>query len=364
MLNQKLLDALEELFGSLGPASNEGKIGEYTLPKKTSVCFSSKQREFAQVINWGESYRVNCPVCGDTRHRLYFSHMYGTKLYPKGRKTPIFFSKSLVHCFNEGCHRREGFKEYRDQLDTFISKDIVIIGADENPKLKAYTSFLSTETSLPKPNFSIVSDDLPGCAYTFLEQRQLDAPELDKFYLCRFVPQGATWEDENNKMVFQEDRLLIPIMQRRKLVSWQARRIMETDSKYKKYVFEPHSQASHYLYNMDRAWRFKNVIICEGVTDVWRIGEDEKKSVGAVALLGKNMTKEQMDIIKVLWGYDGKGVVMLDPDASKENSTIYRFLKAYNVFPRGVELIQLKDKDPADHTREELMGLIDAAISD
>jgi len=115
---------------------------------------------------------------------------------------------------------------------------------------------------------------------------------------------------------------------------------------------------------MDRAWKFKNVVICEGVTDVWRIGEDEKLSLGAVALLGKNLSKMQMSVMKTLWGYDGRGIVMLDSDAKKECTTAYNFLKAYKIFPKGVKIIYLENGDPSDLSRKELLEQIGNAIKD
>jgi hypothetical protein len=364
MLNLNLYDALEKVFGDV-LVSNAGQIGTYSLPIRKTVCFQRKQREYAQVDHWGESYHVNCPVCGDTKHRLYFSHLFGARIIPKNKKTPIFFGRFLVHCFNENCHRKAAMAEWLNKLDDIdgIESRAEIKEVDEHsPAKKTFTKFLINKEVLPTPNLSLISEDTPSNVISFLEGRDFDIQKLDSVYMCRYVPEGAVWKsavDENVKEVeFYEDRLLIPIFQKRRLVSWQARRLRDSQSSKKKYIFPPGCRVSEYLYNMDMAWKFKNVVICEGVTDVWRIGNNKELSVSAVALFGKHMTRYQMDLFKLLWGYDGKGIVMLDPDASKESKMITTFLSKYKIFPKGVVELRLKDKDPGEHTQEELLEKI------
>ncbi|MDR1521162.1 MAG: hypothetical protein LBU23_13620, partial [Planctomycetota bacterium] len=44
-----------------------------------------------------EEYVINCPLCGDKRHRCYINHAMGTMV--GGVKV-----RYLAHCFNENCH--------------------------------------------------------------------------------------------------------------------------------------------------------------------------------------------------------------------------------------------------------------------
>jgi hypothetical protein len=49
------------------------------------------------VVHSGEYYRVNCPFCNDTRHRLWVNHMFGQ---PDANGQPMRF---LVVCYNDNC---------------------------------------------------------------------------------------------------------------------------------------------------------------------------------------------------------------------------------------------------------------------
>jgi hypothetical protein len=53
--------------------------------------------------DWGETYNVCCPCCGDTRFRLCFSHM----TFVRVRGPHGLFKIRKWHCFNEGCEKNE-----------------------------------------------------------------------------------------------------------------------------------------------------------------------------------------------------------------------------------------------------------------
>lgn len=84
-------------------------------------------------------------------------------------------------------------------------------------------------------------------------------------------------------------RIIIPIFQDEKLVSYQGRDI--TDRAKLRYKACPRDKElihhKHCLYGLDNIPR-TTVVVCEGVTDVWRLGP------GAVATFGITWTKQQL----------------------------------------------------------------------
>lgn len=68
---------------------------------------TGKPRLKFRIIEWGESYRVNCPFCTNMRHRLYVSHRWAVD----DRETRDD-NMHLVKCFNDDCvSNRESQKQ-------------------------------------------------------------------------------------------------------------------------------------------------------------------------------------------------------------------------------------------------------------
>ena len=153
--------------------------------------------------------------------------------------------------------------------------------------------------------------------------------------------------------------MLIPILQGRRIISWQAR-TFDPDAKKFKYLFPPKCKKSTYLYNMDNALFTENCVLVEGVTDVWRVGPGGSQGESqAVALFGKSMSTRQEWMMKHLWGYDGSCVILLDPDAELVMRKLCARLRKNEIFPKGVPyLVLAKGYDPAMYGRPELLELI------
>ena len=86
-----------------------------------------------------------------------------------------------------------------------------------------------------------------------------------------------------------EDRLLIPVIAGNVLVGWQLRRLVDLPKDPYKYL-NSDMKKSAVLYNMDNAKFCRDIVICEGVTDVWRVGRN------AVALFGKHCSPAQLEV--------------------------------------------------------------------
>jgi len=135
-------------------------------------------------------------------------------------------------------------------------------------------------------------------------------------------------------------RLIVPVTLDGRVVSFQAVDLSGWTSD--KYRSCPDGRSNrplkHCLYGIDEAARGDQIILVEGVTDKWRLGNS------AVALFGKGWTLDQM---LLLWERAGSKriKVLLDLDAMEDGDGLSWFLTER--FAR-VEFVKLEEGDPKD----------------
>ncbi len=141
-------------------------------------------------------------------------------------------------------------------------------------------------------------------------------------------------------------RILVPLFQDKKLVSFLGRDITEqSNQRYKnlnieKSVIDP----KHCLYNLDHC-RKDHAAVLEGPTDVWTMGD------GFVATLGTSVTPEQ---IRLLGQRFRKVTFLFDPEAEAQGKArkVGAQLAAMGT---EVELVDLElDHDPGDCDEDEV----------
>ena len=71
VLCPELYNKLNSMFPGGVVIANQGE------PMYSSSPTQHNGSHFTSVISSGEYYRVNCPFCNDTKHRLWVNHMYG-----------------------------------------------------------------------------------------------------------------------------------------------------------------------------------------------------------------------------------------------------------------------------------------------
>lgn len=105
----------------------------------------------------------------------------------------------------------------------------------------------------------------------------------------------------------------------------------------------------YYLYNLDRASRFRRIVMVEGVFDAIAVGEM------AVAILGSKIHKEQIRLLGRIDGLE-EVCVMLDADAHEE--TIDLAARISNALGVDTSYVLLREGDPADnrHRINKLLG--------
>ena len=351
MLNAPLYNALAKRYGDVDVV-NENCQGRYEAnPGKVAAGrfkVEKMPRTPARVTDWGEVYHFDCPKCGDHRRRAYVSHLWGQEILEKigNRSYTVYFTQRLFHCHNEHC---DLYPELR-KLEINAADKVALAPM----RIKAAVAAVC---DLPVPTISLLADEVPDKVFVYLaEERKFNPSRLVEKWDVRFCPRGAVYhKGQPDEMEFYEDRILIPIYNRRRLMSWQARCV--GDESKLKYITQPGADRSAMIYNMDRVWRHLDVVLVEGITDVWRIGDN------AFAGLGTAISQRQIEIMHAFWGHAGRCCICLDEDAwdiaLKLENRLREFTPAPGQKPRwvffnGAHAMRMDNDDPAKHTEADM----------
>uniref|UniRef100_A0A6M3LDR2 Putative primase n=1 Tax=viral metagenome TaxID=1070528 RepID=A0A6M3LDR2_9ZZZZ len=262
---------------------------------------------------------LQCPFCDD--HSNHFGIAYTTTKHYNcwicGEKGSVI---KLIMAL-EKCTYTAAMKiidEYQDYQTTQLRQDIQI-------RYK--------ESIVPKS----ISNVWPNKYLDYLRNRRYDPDVLiPKYGLQAFPYFGLNaW------------RIYIPCSYQKHVVNYTSIDITGTKKK-QKYKHCPNDKAiipmKNLLYNMDNITG-RRVIIVEGVTDVWRLGD------GAIATMGIEFTRNQMVLLKKL--SPQKIHIIFDAEPLAQKKAIQ--LSDYLIFYGGLdsEVLTLPSGDPDDLSDEQ-----------
>jgi hypothetical protein len=335
-LRPELYERLRQRFGRVkianaGVQANPGyRRNERT--GKTYLYFDKTKGHYP-----GEHYRVNCPMCGDAKFRLYINHLWN-----KAGLKYDGYNLNLAHCMHENCY---------DALDQQLVLREMVFGwsaPGSDVVLQGRRAERSPDGGPPMPGRVIRMDSVPPTwdAYRYLQGRRYDPA-----WLGRYLGVGYLGEETAPRFGYCRNRIFIPIFLQGKMVGWQCRSIGEPpDKKTPKYLTGEGTARACLLYNFDNARHHKWVCVQEGATKVWRFGPE------AVATMGKVWTGFQADLLVANWEVI---VAMLDADAQRENSELVGQLQARG---RKVVCVQLAEgQDPDEMPTAVVRGLAASA---
>lgn len=243
------------------------------------------------------------------------------------------------------------FSCWRCKKHGHIFKLVMFLEGGSYKKAKAVTKELSHVSSLDLQRYENVREDRRGRSSVELpssvrnELLQLHAEWLKSRYFNPtfiFNKYKLMCTGKTTKWKF---RLIVPIYQNRRMVGFTSRDV--TDKAESPYRHAPNDQVivpvKHCLYNIDRV-KGGTIIVTEGVTDVWRLGD------GAVAILGVQHTSQQVKLLSRFV----RIFIMFDADAKEQAAHLGYDLSSV---VSDVELIELDEGDPADLTQEEVNAL-------
>lgn len=268
----------------------------------TSVARSKGGR--TEVIHTGETYRVNCRYCGDTRHRLYVNHRW-------------YEYRNLAHCFNETeCLKNP---DTRRIFDGELANRL----HNRNPGMKLDKAVTMEDPSVPvePPEFvrplSQVEPQHRAVEY-------VRARGFDPAYLTDVFKVGMC--DGSRHYPAMSGRIYVPLYDGERLAGWQGRVPFDAPPNPQtgkpdwkalgvtKYYNRPNFKKSRYLYGPYRDLGLPFVILVEGVTDVWRIGP------AARAYMGVELSGYQRALVNKRWGKPGGVVVCMGDGGAQENN--------------------------------------------
>lgn len=142
-------------------------------------------------------------------------------------------------------------------------------------------------------------------------------------------------------------RLMIPIFHDGQIVSFQGRDI--TGKQEEKYKTCAGTYINNYLYGLGYIHNDR-VIICEGVTDVWRLGKGN-----AVATFGINFSNEQ---IKLLIKQNIKRALIYFDSEHQAQEQALKLKGTLEMFNIECLNFTIKELDPADLNKKEVSDVI------
>lgn len=352
LLNQTLYGRLRRAFAESGGVkiASEGESMIYTKQKDISKPAEMREGKLVEKYIYdfdqgGEYYRVNCPYCYDTRHRLYVSHMWGCR---DRDGHPMLF---LAVCYNEDCladyaNRRAFMQRVRfgpSLMDARIAPGVILT---EEQRTFEWPGPVTRLDQLPDDHDAVV----------YVRGRGFDPGVLGRFY-------GAAY-CRNSVHFHACKRIIIPVYSEGVLKGWQARYVGELAWKNKdkvdrlppKYYTCPRMKRSKLIGNWDNAKRYKTVVLTEGWFDVFATGP------WTGCIFGNFTSTLQRQMLIDSAKATGQAIVfMLDPEEFESESSVVAMEELGRELPGQFAPVKLpKGTDPGALGRDFLLEYIEA----
>lgn len=362
MLNRQLYNKLVKVFGEVIVENENQKPKLKLLARPTDFGGSVREWQFDNSFTCasGETFRVNCPICGDKKQHCYISALSFTQPVIGGRK--LSPAPLLICCFRRSCFK--GHKDRRDYISSKITEETVLaLEVDEEDTSFGSASEINKDIHrntdanllLWQPDYHPIEKDSPTEVLDYIAQRGIRDEDIKELK----IGYGKCWNYKKNAFIGDKNWLLFPIIDQAGLRGFQSRQLFNDGDL--KYFFDSRTPKRMCLYNRERASRFNIVAIAEGIVDALHIGRC------GMAFFGKEPSTAQVKLLQqdgakmVLYIPDQKkhytnGICDLDPDAIADQH-IERWRKQ-NLFEWGCYKIQLPKDDAGDCTMTEIWSCI------
>ena len=257
---------------------------------------------------------LNCPFHHDTAFHMGFNA-----------------SGSYFYCWKCGGHSVQNVIKEFLKCSSYEAQSIEDEYGTRGTLLDTINRKTPQATSLVLPG-----EPLTGIYRKYLRKRGLDPDEIVEKYGVQAGGIIGDWKF----------RLMIPVYQNNVLVTYQGRDITgNSDLRYKTLSVEQSViNPKHCLYNLDKVPSREKIGVCEGVVDVWKLGD------GFVATLGTSTTEEQVRKLSIY-----KNVyIVFDPEVEAQKRA-KKLGERIAVMGVNVELVDTGlDHDPGDMTPKEV----------
>ena len=215
-------------------------------------------------------------------------------------------------------------------------------GSAKNPKKRRLDP---VKLKLKKFRYPSNTESMKKMHKQYLKARGYDPEYLEKKYKIR----GTGPASKLDKVDFKY-RLVIPIIQEGKEVSWQSRYVKDFSKrdprqKYKYITCSKEREIIHHkhlLYGLDDAKEFDWCVLCEGIMDVWRLGPPAVASFGVKIKIAQIRLLSQFQTI----------FITFDPDqAGRENAE--KIQAQLEWMGKEIIIINNMKSDPGDMKQSE-----------
>jgi hypothetical protein len=294
----------------------------------------------------GEHYSVGCPFCGDKKHHLWISYVWGATIKVDNKYLDI--GSFPAHCYRRNCLKD---KENRKQLLGMIS-----LNPSDTVPIDAGTFSMEVwekeEFILPQ-GIPVNSPSIPSYMKEYIAGRGLDIGEM-----------AERWQVQVALIDFYKPWpcLVFPIVQRGLIKGWQARFVgpeewLKENDKPKYYI--PRGlKKSWMLYNMDNAKYYPFAVMSEGVFDVQTSGP------AGVGIFGKKPSTFQTTLLSTLWG-NGSLIWVPDEDDPESVQIAEEKTEEWNkkgLFKKKAHVARVPSGDLAEYGRSEAWKLIQQQV--
>lgn len=345
MLNPRLFGLLERAFGvGLVKVVHE----DVPLQGQYVVDATSRQRKRRLRVDSygsGEEYRVSCPFCNDTRQRLYINHRWG--IFDTESQTRNLW---LAQCWNEQClsDYENQRKLYDDVIGTNVPPGGLQLEPTDRPRRRRQYSLAAPGPVWPLTD--MLRRSPRHAALEYLRSRLLNPQYLGQIFQVGYLPDAD--------LPFARNRLYVPVIFQGRQAGWTVRYVGEPPKHIPKWFHCPGMDKVHLFYNFDRAHRHPTKVLVEGPPAVWGFGRQ------AMALLGKKIAAEQIQLLEQCCGAEDVIVLLLDPDQAPNDKehhmeASYQALVSRRRFVGRVVKVYLPSgHDPGDTDRDYMRRLI------
>lgn len=262
---------------------------------------------------------IKCVYCNDPSHHL------GIEL--KTGRCHCFKCQITVSCLKFIANlEHAGFNKAQKLAQRFQKTSAELNSEDEEVVKKS-----NGKLWFPKTFKELTYGNEPQVVANWFERRNYRRKLIEKYRLhfCRITPYPLS--------------LIVPVFLDGKMVSWQAMGLIE-----KQYLDCPRDKCVVFnketLYGIDEAKNTDQIVLVEGITDKWRVGNS------AVAAFTKNITHEQFLLLAKKIPTNKTIKVFLDKDTEHNRENKKVAMRLAEIFS-DVRLIHLKfKKDPAELT--------------
>jgi len=228
-----------------------------------------------------------------------------------------------------------GFGKAKSILKLYSNTDFYRSKQLEVRSLYKMNRDISIHNILPKQ----ACDNFDKKHLNYLKNRGFNPVQLISKYKLKMYGSIGKWKF----------RIIIPVFFNRQIVTFTSRSIIDSIEPKYKHQFDNKSiiPIKDTLYNFDNIPRDK-VIITEGVTDVWKLGN------GAIATYGYNVGKNQIDILK---SRNFKDIFIIFDSEDKAKKRAISLANNLGSFHCNIEQIDLSCGDPGDMDFDSVLKL-------